>query len=109
MQKNCCSLVSKFELQFANLCNLRIFASKFVVTFFTDLLFRFCKKKNDMHVRYTMMHVWNSDFVNINIGSCIFMQLAIICKYIYVHGFDWSTNTNLLKIDIHVRYTMLQV
>ena len=42
------------------------------------------------------------DFFKITIGSCKFMQLAFSCKYICVHGFDWSTNPILLKIDIHV-------
>ena len=34
------------------------------------------------------------------------MRLTFFCKYIRVHGLDWSTNPILLKkIDIHVRYT----
>ena len=37
------------------------------------------------------------------------MQLAIFCKYICVHGFDGSTNSILLKVDKHVRYTMMHV
>ena len=37
------------------------------------------------------------------------MQFAFFCKYIYAHGFDSSTNPILLKIDIHVRYTMMYV
>ena len=37
------------------------------------------------------------------------MQLAIFCKYICAHGFDWSTNPILLEIDIHVRYAMVHV
>ena len=36
------SLVSKFKLQVANLCNLRLFANSFVFTVFTHLLIRFC-------------------------------------------------------------------
>ena len=48
-------------------------------------------------------------FFKISIGSCKFMQLVIICKQICVHGFDWSTNTILLKIDLHLRYTMMDV
>ena len=46
---------------------------------------------------------------NITIGSCNFMQLAIICKYICEHRFEWSINLILLKIDIHVWYTMTHV
>ena len=42
------------------------------------------------------------NFFEITIGCCKFLQVAIICKYIRVHDFDWSTNPNLLKIDIHV-------
>ena len=42
-------------------------------------------------------------------GSCNFMQRAIFCKYICVNGFDWSTRPILLKIDIHVHYTMMHV
>ena len=34
---------------------------------------------------------------------------SIVCKYICVHVFHWSTNPILLKIDIHVRYTMMHV
>ena len=37
------------------------------------------------------------------------MQLSIICKYICVHGFNWSTIIILLKIDINLRYTMMHV
>ena len=28
------------------------------------------------------------------------MQLTFFCKYFCVHGFDWSTNPFLLKIEI---------
>ena len=31
------------------------------------------------------------------------------CEYIYVHGYDWSINPILLKIDIHVHVTMTHV
>ena len=37
------------------------------------------------------------------------MQLAIIYKDICVHGFDWSLNMILLKVDIHLRFTMMHV
>ena len=36
--------------------------------------------KIDMHVRFTMMHVWKSQFLKIIIGSCKFMQLAIYLR-----------------------------
>ena len=54
-----------------------------------------------------MNHAFHLSQPNITIGSCKFMQFAIICKYICVHGFDGSTKANLLKIDIRVRYTMM--
>ena len=41
------------------------------------------------------------DFLKVAIGGCKFMQLSINCKYMCLHGFDWSTNSILLKIDIH--------
>ena len=50
------SLVSKFELQVANLCNLRLFANSFCVHGFhssTDPILL----KIDLHVRCTIMHV----------------------------------------------------
>ena len=56
-----------------------------------------------------MMHVWMSRFLKISFGSCKFMQLAIFCEYICVHGYDWSITPILLKIDIHVRYMMMHV
>ena len=43
------------------------------------------------------------------IGSRKFMQLAIFCEYICVHGYDLSTNPILLKIDLHVRFVMMHV
>ena len=66
--------------------------------------------KIDIHVRFAAMHVWSNWFLKKYYWySCKFMQLAIFCKYICAHGFDWSTNPFLLKIDIHVRYTMMHV
>ena len=38
-----------------------------------------------------------------------FKQLASFCDYICVHGFDESTNPILLKIDVHIHYTMMHV
>ena len=38
------------------------------------------------------------------IGSCRFMQLAIFCKYICVHDYDWSISPSLLKVEIHARF-----
>ena len=50
------------------------------------------------------------DLFKITIGSCKFMQLAILCKYICAHGFDCVyTNPVLPKFDIYVRYTMMHV
>ena len=66
--------------------------------------------KIDIHVRFVVMHVWSNWFLKKYYWySCKFMQLAIFCKYICAHGFDWSTNPFLLEIDIHVRYTMMHV
>ena len=87
---------SKFELQVANLCNLGLFENKFVCTVLTDLLTRFFWKLSYVYViRWWMSEIIN--FFKITTGSCKFMQLAFFCKYICVHGFDWSTNSISLK------------
>ena len=49
------------------------------------------------------------DFLKITIGSCKFVQLAIICEYTCEHGYDLCFNPILLKIDIHVRFMMMHV
>ena len=65
--------------------------------------------KFGLNVGYGIVHVRVAWFFKILIASCKFMQFTIFCKYICVHGFDWCTNWILLKIDIHVRYTMMHV
>ena len=72
---------SKFELQVANFCNLQFFVNKFVCTVLTDLLPRFCWKNDNYKCTF------NDDaclkeltFLNITIGSCKFVQLAVFCK-----------------------------
>ena len=65
--------------------------------------------KIDIHVRYTMMLVWNNWFLW---KHCWYLQIYAaydFCKYICVHGFDWSTDPILLKVEIVVRFTMLHV
>ena len=37
-----------------------------------------------------VIHVWKEWFLEIRIASCKLMQFMIICKWICVHGFDWS-------------------
>ena len=81
------------------------FAIKFVFT--VDWSTNSIVLQNDIHVRFTMIHIWKSDLKQ-NIDSGKFMQLAINCKYTCVHGFDWSTDPILLKIDVHVRFTRIQ-
>ena len=61
--------------------------------------------KNDIHIRYTMMHVWNNRFCSKLLLIPVFANLwnwRLFCKYICVHDVDWYTNPILLKIDIHV-------
>ena len=71
------------------ICNLRLKANIFVCTVLTDLLTRICWKLIYMYViRWFMPEI--IALYKITIGSCKCMQLAIICKYICVHGFDWS-------------------
>ena len=53
---------SKFELQVANLCNLRVFANKFVCTVLTDRSTDPVLLKIDIHVRFTKMHVCNNRY-----------------------------------------------
>ena len=60
--------------------------------------------KVDIHVRFTLTHVWKSRFFKISIGS-----LRFFGEYICVHGYNWSTNPILLKIDIHVRFMVMHV
>ena len=48
---------SKFELQVANFCILRLYAIKFVCTVLTDLATSPILLNIDGHVHYTMMHV----------------------------------------------------
>ena len=40
--------------------------------------------------------------------SCICIFRNSNCKFC-VHGFDWSTNPNLLKIDMHICFTMMHI
>ena len=87
---------SKLLLVVANLCNFHLFANKCVCTVLTDLLTRFCWKLMNMYVLWWCMSK-GTDFLKFTIGSCKLMQLAIFCKYISVHGFDWSNNPSLLK------------
>ena len=56
--------------------------------------------KIDIHVRYTMMHVWNNQvFFKIIINSLQIVGLAIFCKYFLclrfwsIHGIDYNSNT----------------
>ena len=56
-----------------------------------------------------VIHVWKDRFLEIRIESCKLMQFMIICKWICVHGFDWSTSLILLKIEIHVHCRMMHV
>ena len=56
-----------------------------------------------------VIHVWKVWFLEIQVASCKLMQFMIICKWICVHGFDWSTSLILLKIDIHVHCRMMHV
>ena len=65
--------------------------------------------KIGMNVGYRVVHVENAWFFEIQIASFKFMQFAFFCKQICVHGFDWSIDLILLKIDIHVRFTMTHV
>ena len=61
--------------------------------------------KNDIHIRYTMMHVWNNRLSSKLLLIPVFANLwnwRLFCKYICVHDVDWYTNPILLKIDIHV-------
>ena len=62
-----------------------------------------------LNVRQGVVHVRNAWIFKILIASYKFMQFAFFCKWICVHGFDWSTNPSLLKIDMHVRFTMMHV
>ena len=52
-----------------------------------SILTRFCWK-----LVYMLVILWHMskviDFLKITIGSCKFMPLAVICKYICEHSFD---------------------
>ena len=40
------------------------------------------------------------------------MEIYATCDIVqifFVHGFDWSTNSILMKIDIHVRFMKMHV
>ena len=50
------------------------------IQLFAGLCFNPTLLKIDIHVRFMMMHVKNIFFFKITIGSCKFMQLAILCK-----------------------------
>ena len=65
--------------------------------------------KIDIHVRYTMMLVWNNWFLWKHNWYLQSYATYDFCKYICVHGFDWSTDPILLKVEIVVRFTMLHV
>ena len=58
-------------------CNF--LANKFVCTVF-DLSTNPILLKIDMHIHFTMIHVWKSRFLKIIIASCKFMQLAIFAN-----------------------------
>ena len=100
------SLVSKFELQVANLCNLRLFANSFVFTVFTHLLIRFCWKLIYMYVaRLCMSEI--IDIFEISFGGCKLCNLRFfgkksLCAWIWL----FYINPIMLKIDINVRYAM---
>ena len=65
--------------------------------------------KIDIQVRYTMMLVWNNWFLWKHYWYLQIYVTCDFCKYICVHGFDWSTDPILLKVEIVVRFTMLHV
>ena len=95
--------------------------------------------KIGLEIGHCVIHVWKEWFLETRVASCKFMQFTIICKcsscqqtfiseeidrYEYkitlhtctklwlaicVLGFDWSTSPILLKIYVHVRYTMMHV
>ena len=65
--------------------------------------------KIGLEIGHCVIHVWKQWFLETRVASCKFLQFTIICKSICVLGFDWSTSPILLKIDVHVRYTMMHV
>ena len=48
------------------------------------------------------------DFFKITIGSSKFMQIATLQIYL-CYSSDWSTDSILLKINMHVRYAIMHV
>ena len=65
--------------------------------------------KLDLKVDIGVMKIWEKFNFENQIASCKFMQIKNLCKEVCAHGFDWSTNPILPKIDIHARYMMMHV
>ena len=55
------------------------------------------------------MLVWNNWFLWKHYWYLQIYVTYDFCKYICVHGFDWSTDPILLKVEKVVRFTMLHV
>ena len=73
-------------------------ANKLVCTVLTDLQTRFCWKLIYMYViRWCMSEI--IDLTKNSISNCNLRQLAIFCKYICAHCFDWST-TYIMSIIV---------
>ena len=60
--------------------------------------------KIGLNVGYGVVHVRKAWFSKFELQVA---NYTLFCKNICVPGFDWSINPILLKIDVHVRFTML--
>ena len=99
----------KISIGSCKLCNLRFFFANKLVFMVWLLYINPILLKIDIHVRYTMMLVWYNWFLWKHYWYLQIYANYDFCKYICVHGFDWSTDPILLKVEIVVLFTMLHV